>query len=257
MCVCMCVCVRQTVLRNSVIEAAAHLPWSRCGAENPSVKEFSTSHANLHVADSIATLGAPAAKKEPWRRDEVEAQVQHCVPLVLRSVVGWGDRPLRTNLCPSEPERKARPRCRGAPPARTRPCPRGGQACVACLPLVVGAAPAPVVFHVVDVDRRSRRSTTQANEFAGSDWHRDAKACARTPRSVAGAVGTGVRVVWADPPLPLASLLKCADRLSVPCSVGPRMLLLETQRGLASKPRVVVVPMFKTCLVSFAFERAM
>ena len=45
-------------------------------------------------------------------------------------------------------------------------------------------------------------------------------------------------------------LLKCADRLPAPCSVAPRTLGLETLSGLASKPRVVVVPLFKTFLSS-------
>ena len=41
---------------------------------------FSTSHANMRVADSVAALCGPAAKKKPRRDNTVEAPLQQCVP---------------------------------------------------------------------------------------------------------------------------------------------------------------------------------
>ena len=58
-----------------------------------------------------------------------------------------------------------------------------------------------------------------------------------------------------------AHLLKCADSMSAPCSVElievcGLQLLPMTHTGLASKPRVVVVPTFKTLLFRFTFAQA-
>ena len=42
-----------------------------------------TSHANMHVSNSVAKLRGPVAKRKPWRHDVLETQLKRGAPLVL------------------------------------------------------------------------------------------------------------------------------------------------------------------------------